>query len=181
MAEKRQKRRSPIELAASYGIGEDLRPGREAKISNMSSGGFCFTSDDNLKVGEKIQLAVDLETAEDVLITVKVVWVKKSGHNEKYTIGVQIDAQSRVAEDRVADDRVAGPRIAIDRYPVQRVVGNDVSFAGAGTADCVVGDSRGKNDTVLPIRLRSDSIGTHSDQVALNRVVVGSGVAQEDP
>jgi Tfp pilus assembly protein PilZ len=91
MVEKRQDKRSPIELAASYGIGDDLRPAREAKINNISSGGFCFTSDDKLRIGEKIQLAVDLDTAEDAIITVKVVWVKRSERDGKYTIGVQID------------------------------------------------------------------------------------------
>ncbi|MCK5014490.1 MAG: PilZ domain-containing protein [Candidatus Omnitrophica bacterium] len=90
MAEKRREKRSPIELAASYGIGNDPRPEREAKIYNVSSEGFCFTSDSKLKVDEKIQLAVDLDTTDEVIITVKVVWVKKNDDNKKYTIGVQI-------------------------------------------------------------------------------------------
>ena len=56
MFEKRIHERSPIELAASYGIGEDPRPEREAKINNISSGGFCFTSDKKIGIGEKTNI-----------------------------------------------------------------------------------------------------------------------------
>ena len=100
MVEKRTEKRSPIELAASYGIGEDSRPEREAKIYNMSSGGFCFTSDSKLRVGEEIQLAVALDTTDEVIITVKVVWVKKNDNNKKYTIGVQIIEKEGPGFDR---------------------------------------------------------------------------------
>jgi hypothetical protein len=100
MVEKRIEKRSPIELAASYGIGDDPRPEREAKIYNVSSGGFCFTSDVKLKVGEEIQLAVDLDTVDEVIITVKVVWVKKNDYNKKYTIGVQIAEKEGPGFDR---------------------------------------------------------------------------------
>ena len=51
MKEKRISKRSAIELAASFGIGEDPRPEREAKISDISEGGFCFISDSRPKVG----------------------------------------------------------------------------------------------------------------------------------
>ena len=100
MVEKRTEKRSPIELAASYGIGDDPRPEREAKIYNMSSGGFCFISDSKLRVGEEIQLAVDLDTTDEVIITVKVVWVKKNDDNKKYTIGVQIVEKEGPGFDR---------------------------------------------------------------------------------
>ena len=100
MVEKRTEKRSPIELAASYGIGDDPRPEREAKISNMSSGGFCFTSDSKLRVGEEIQLAVDLDTTDEVIVTVKIVWVKKNNDNRKYMIGVQIVEKEGPGFDR---------------------------------------------------------------------------------
>lgn len=100
MVEKRTEKRSPIELAASYGIGDDPRPGREAKIYNVSSGGFCFTSDSKLKVGEKIQLAVDLDTIDGIIIAVKIIWVKKNDDNKKYTIGVQIIEKEGPGFDR---------------------------------------------------------------------------------
>lgn len=100
MGEKRIEKRSLIELAASYGIGDDPRPEREAKIYNVSSGGFCFTSSSKLKVGEEIQLAVDLDTTDEIIITVRVVWVKKNDDNRKYTIGVQIVEKEGPGFDR---------------------------------------------------------------------------------
>jgi len=90
MFEKRMNKRSPIELAASYGIGEDPRPEREAKIHNISSGGFCLASDHKIRIGDEIELVIDLDTSSDVIIFVKVVWVKKIENNKQYTIGVQI-------------------------------------------------------------------------------------------
>ena len=100
MNDKRVERRSPIELAASYGIGEDPRPGRQAKINNMSSGGFCFASDHKLRIGEKVQLMIDLDTVEDVIITVKVVWVSRDENDRKYIIGVQIEEKEGPGFDR---------------------------------------------------------------------------------
>jgi hypothetical protein len=100
MVEKRHHKRSPIELAASYGTGEDLRPERGAKINNVSSDGFCFTSDHKVQVGEEIQLAVDLDTVEEAVITVKVVWVKKAEGVGKYTVGVQIEEKDGPDFDR---------------------------------------------------------------------------------
>ena len=90
MVEKRLNQRSPIELAASYGIGEDPRPEREAKIYNVSSGGFCLTSDHKMGIGDGIELVIELDTMNDVMIYVKVVWVKKIENRKQYTIGVQI-------------------------------------------------------------------------------------------
>ncbi|MBN1869761.1 MAG: PilZ domain-containing protein [Candidatus Omnitrophica bacterium] len=103
MFEKRSEKRSPIELAASYGMGDDPRPEREAKIFNMSSGGFCLTSDSKLKVGEEIQLAVDLDTTDEVMVSVKVIWVKKNDYNKQYTIGVQIVEKEGPEFDRFMD------------------------------------------------------------------------------
>jgi len=90
MFEKRMNNRSPIELAASYGIGEDPRPEREAKINNISSGGLGLTLNNKMKIGEKIELVIDLDTKDDVVVYAKVAWVNKNEHNQKYTIGVQI-------------------------------------------------------------------------------------------
>ncbi len=90
MFEKRTSTRSPIELAASYGIGEDPRPKREAKINNVSSGGFCLTSNHKLKVGEDVELVIELDSVKDITIFVKVVWVKQDENSQSYTLGVQI-------------------------------------------------------------------------------------------
>ena len=61
---------------------------------------FWFTSDSKLKAGEEIQLVVVLDTTDEVIITVKVVWVKKSDNNKKYTIGVQIVEKEGPGFDR---------------------------------------------------------------------------------
>ena len=103
MIEKRIEKRSPIQLAASFGIEEDPRPEREVKIKNVSSGGFCFSSDHKLRIGERLQLAVDLDTIEEVIITVKVAWVKKDKDKENYEIGVQIVEKEGPAFERFVE------------------------------------------------------------------------------
>jgi len=90
MFEKRSNDRSPIELAASYGIGEDPRPEREAKINNISSGGLCLTSNSKMGVGEGVELVIELDSKTDITVYADVVWVKKIENKEKYTVGVQI-------------------------------------------------------------------------------------------
>ena len=90
MFEKRTTGRSPIELAASYGIGEDPRPEREAKINNISSGGLCLTLAKSMAIGEQIELEIELDSRNDVVVYAKVAWVRKNEKDEKYTIGVQL-------------------------------------------------------------------------------------------
>lgn len=90
MKDKRTSKRSAIELAASFGIGEDPRPEREAKISDISEGGFCFISDSRPKVGATCQVAVDLDVREEVVVGVEVVWVQKIKDSKKYRVGVQL-------------------------------------------------------------------------------------------
>ena len=70
MKERRAGKRSGIELAASFGAGDDLGPEREVKINNISPQGFCFFSDHKLDVGEDIEVSVDLDTQEQVLLNV---------------------------------------------------------------------------------------------------------------
>ena len=90
MFEKRTNERSPIELAASYGIGEDPRPDREAKINNISLGGLCLTLNNKMAIGEKIELAIELDEKNDISVYTKVAWVKRDDKTQKYTIGVQV-------------------------------------------------------------------------------------------
>lgn len=88
MKERRTGKRSDIELAASFGTGDDPRPERDAKINNISPQGFCFVSADKLRVGEDVEVSVDLDTQEQVILNVKVVWVKPCGKTQ-YQVGVQ--------------------------------------------------------------------------------------------
>jgi len=87
-------------MAASFGIGDDPRAERLAKIYNASESGFCFTSDIKLRVGEEVQLAVDLDTTDEVIVTVRVVWVQINENGKKYTIGVQIIEKEGPGFDR---------------------------------------------------------------------------------
>jgi len=90
MFEKRTNERSPIELAASYGIGEDPRPEREVKINNISSGGLCLTLNNKMGIGEKIELVIELDTKDDIFVYAKVAWINKDERTQKYKLGVQI-------------------------------------------------------------------------------------------
>jgi len=103
MFEKRTNERSPIELAASYGIGEDPRPEREAKINNISSGGLCLTLNNKMGIGEKIELAIELDPKDDIVVYAKVAWINKNEHTQKYTIGVQILEKVGPDYDRFLD------------------------------------------------------------------------------
>lgn len=88
MKERRTGKRSDIELAASFGMGDDPRPERNMKINNISPRGFCFLCDHDLRVGEDVEVSVDLDTQEQVILNVKVVWVKPQKKNQ-YQVGVQ--------------------------------------------------------------------------------------------
>ncbi len=90
MSEQRRSRRSAIELAASFGIGDDPRPQREVKIDNISSGGFCFIAKQRLRPGQHLDVAVDLDLHDQVIVPVKVMWTQKMGKAGQYRIGVQI-------------------------------------------------------------------------------------------
>ena len=90
MDNRREHQRSPIELAASFGVPDDPRISKEVKINNISAGGFSFLSTEKLKIGTKLRLAIDLSPQENVLIAVKVVWVKENPLTGLNAIGVQI-------------------------------------------------------------------------------------------
>ncbi len=90
MSEKRVHERSAIELAASYGIPNEPDINREAKIRNISAGGFSFLSQEKLKPGKEIELAIDLEQGQPLSIPVRVVWCSKNEESSDYSIGVQI-------------------------------------------------------------------------------------------
>lgn len=90
MSEKRILKRSPVELAASYGIPEDSLVMQEAKITNASFGGFSFFSKEEMKVGQILQLALELNDEEQVVVPVKVKWQKQDSAENQYQVGVAI-------------------------------------------------------------------------------------------
>ncbi len=95
MSEKRVHQRSAIELAASYGIPNEPQINCEAKIRNISAGGFSFNSREKLKVGKEIELSVDIEQSQPVFIPVRVVWCTKDEALNEYSVGVQIIDEKR--------------------------------------------------------------------------------------
>lgn len=90
MSDKRVYQRSPVELAASYGVPEAQEISESATVVNISGGGFCIESDKIVKAGTDIDLKVELENNEEVTIKVRSAWAKKVGDTGKYMIGVQI-------------------------------------------------------------------------------------------
>ena len=91
MQERRNKTRSPIELAASYGIQEDYtKDSQRATIINISSGGFCFSSTYKHKIGDEILLAIELDKGDEVQLPVRIVWSKPVGDESRFLNGVQI-------------------------------------------------------------------------------------------
>lgn len=88
MNENRSYKRSPVELAASYGISEENFNQIGAKVHDVSVGGFCFSSEKNLKLGKVIDLVIELESSKQVQIPVKVVWVREEGGF--FRVGVEI-------------------------------------------------------------------------------------------
>ena len=85
---KRKSERSPIELAASYGIPQDLPDTEEAQVKDVSAGGFCIYSPKKIPEGKAFILAVDLDNNEQITVTVKAVWCQPE--EERFRVGVQI-------------------------------------------------------------------------------------------
>lgn len=90
MTDKRTHERSPIELAASYGIAADADIYNEALIKNISQGGFAFHSKENIKMGKELILAFEISETEDIDLKVKVVWSTQNYDTEDFSIGVEI-------------------------------------------------------------------------------------------
>jgi len=84
MTEKRAGHRSLIELAASFGMPEDSVADQPVQINNISQGGFCFSSHQQLNVGQQLNLVIEVEPGNNIEILVKVAWTKEN------LFGVQI-------------------------------------------------------------------------------------------
>ena len=103
MFEKRVHQRSPIELAASFGIPEAADIIRVATVINISKSGFCFYSDKAVRPKTRISLTIESEDQEKISINVQAVWSKKIEKTGKYMIGVSIADSSGPSFDRFLD------------------------------------------------------------------------------
>ena len=88
--EKRKYKRSPIELAASYGIPEDDKAIQSSTVINISAGGFCFETKEKITPGTNIKLTVQMSSKKRVVLEVQCVWIKKDAGSKGYLAGVQI-------------------------------------------------------------------------------------------
>lgn len=90
MTEKRIYRRTPIELAASYGIPDNLPSTQEATVVNISTDGFGFFSVDPIKADTDLILCIELDDGTNATLNVRTKWAKAIGDTGKFIIGVQI-------------------------------------------------------------------------------------------
>lgn len=88
--DKRQFKRSPIELAASYGIPDESLILEEARIIDVSGGGFCIQSKNKIERKKTIQLVFELDNGEECVLPVKIAWQKIDPATNNYIYGVQI-------------------------------------------------------------------------------------------
>lgn len=90
MNEKRGTKRTPIELAASYGVPELEMEAQESLLLDVSKGGFCISSTKDIKVGTRLILQIEASPQKQVETTVKVVWSQLADGGIHYLIGVQL-------------------------------------------------------------------------------------------
>jgi len=90
MNENREYKRTPVELAASFGIPDDDDSAIETTIINISAGGFCFSSTNDISKDSEINLAIELDNKETLKVTVRTIWSKRDEENDCFIIGVQI-------------------------------------------------------------------------------------------
>lgn len=84
MSEKRNENRSPIELAASFGID-----GTQARTENISISGVCIISNHKVKTNETIDLEVELNDTETVKVKARACWCEAVGDGT-YRVGVEV-------------------------------------------------------------------------------------------
>ncbi len=87
MTEKRQHERSPIELAASFGIPPDERVSGVTR--DVSVGGLCIISAKKLKVDEIIEISIELEDDQSASVEARVCWCEPH-ENDTFRVGVQV-------------------------------------------------------------------------------------------
>ena len=89
MTNKREHERSPIELAASFGIPE-AQASERATVINISQGGFCFISRKKISVNSELRLSVEIDDGTTVDLDVICVWSRKGEEAGEYLHGVRI-------------------------------------------------------------------------------------------
>ncbi|MCA9398506.1 MAG: PilZ domain-containing protein [Candidatus Omnitrophica bacterium] len=88
--ERRSYERSPIEMAASYGIPDADDITQDASLINMSGCGFCFETTKKLSKGDTLTLNIEFEKRKTANLDIKVIWIKQIKQSKNYLIGAEI-------------------------------------------------------------------------------------------
>jgi Tfp pilus assembly protein PilZ len=103
MSEKRGNKRSPVELAASFGVDAQALPSYEATVKNISQGGFCFQTKNQLRPDQILNLCVETDDKGRIQIDVKVVWVQSNVAKGESMVGVQLVNQNDEQHKRLLE------------------------------------------------------------------------------
>ena len=92
MIEKRRYHRFSVQLPCSFKSPNSVSSIATATTLDISALGLCFTSKEELKMGQALPLEITLPDNERIMIYVEVVWVKESDvlTYSEYTTGVKI-------------------------------------------------------------------------------------------
>ena len=86
---KRRSERVPDALAQYYLFNQPNFV-ETVLLKNVSTGGICFYSHDQIKIGDSIRIKLLLIGLDDPIITTgKVIWHRKSDHYSRYEIGLK--------------------------------------------------------------------------------------------
>lgn len=93
--ERRRFRRLPISAEATV-RRQAQTEGSEAMLHNLSSGGFCFSSDEHYEVGEMVQIAVDDTKGKQRVVDARICWQIDS--DDGSIAGCKFSSRSSYAE-----------------------------------------------------------------------------------
>ncbi len=90
MQENRRTQRLSIELPAQYRLADKDVPFQEAIVLNINVKGIYLIIPQKVERGQKMTLRISLPEWGEVILGVKVIWVKKEATQKEYSVGVQI-------------------------------------------------------------------------------------------
>ncbi len=88
------------------------------------------------------------------------------------TVVVEINSLTSISKDRIAKNCVVGSCCSVNHNAIAAVTTNEIARTCACATDCVI-VSRGNIDAGIAIGDCSRAVGTGSDVVALNGIIVG--------
>jgi hypothetical protein len=119
--ERRRFRRLPI--AAEATIRRQAQPdGYQATLHNLSSGGFCCSSEVHYEVGERIQLTIDDTKGKSRVIEARICWQVDGPDGS--IVGCQFSSRSSYSEicACLTEQPIAEPRALLNSEPTSKLV-----------------------------------------------------------